>query len=120
VTAQVLVGEAHCVIVTQASHGRVTRPPLVSDRNVTPARIQRDFSGPSASVGEARELPISNSQARTTSTTVSACVRVSLRSSPRETSVVRRIWTRSGDDDPGSAQARMISSPVRVLGHSSL
>ena len=60
-------------------------------------------------------VAISSSQAWTTSTTVSASVTVSLRSTPRETSVVRRIWTRRGDEDPGSAQARMISSPVRIL-----
>ena len=59
-------------------------------------------------------VAISRSQARTTSTTASASAVVSLCFTPRETSVVRRIWTRSGDDDPGSAQARMISSPVRV------
>jgi len=29
--------------------------------------------------------------------------------------VVRRIWARSDDDDPGSTQARMMSSPVLVL-----
>ena len=33
---------------------------------------------------------------------------------PWETSVVERMWTRSGEDDPGSSQARMMSSPVRV------
>ena len=52
-------------------------------------------------LGPQRVAAISSSQARTTSTTSSLSVIVSLRSPPRETSAVRRIWTGSGDDDPG-------------------
>jgi hypothetical protein len=29
--------------------------------------------------------------------------------------MVRRSWARSGEDDPGSIQARIMSSPVRVV-----
>jgi hypothetical protein len=58
---------------------------------------------------------MSDSHARTTSATACSCVTVRLGFIPSETSVVRRMWARRGANDLGSTQARMMSSPVRVL-----
>jgi hypothetical protein len=86
------------------------------DQSVTPALLQRDRYGlAGSSPTPCMPANISESQALTASTTASSWATVRLRSNPLETSAVRRIWARSGDDDPGSTQARMRRSPVRVL-----
>ena len=55
---------------------------------------------------------MSSSHSWTRAQTSAGRVSVTVRSIPAETSVLTRMWARSGSDDPGSTQARMISSPV--------
>jgi len=106
----------HCVIsvrsywVLAGSWHIVTRH---RDPSATPARRYESdrASGSSSPVGE--PVSSSDSQASTASTTASLSVTVRPCSNPWETSVVRRICARSGEDEPGSTQARMMNSPMR-------
>jgi hypothetical protein len=92
---------------------------LGRDRSVTAARLQRlrygrdGCSASSSTAGKAAN--ISDSQAWTTSTAASFSTTVMVCSKPWDTSVASRSWIRIGDGDPGSTQARMRRSPVRVL-----
>jgi hypothetical protein len=83
---------------------------------VTGARPQRDRYGLSTSSSAPCEATnSSDSHIWTASRTASTWLVVRLWSNPRETSVASRTLARSGEGDPGSTQARMIRSPVRVL-----
>jgi hypothetical protein len=88
---------------------------VARDRSATATRRQRDYCGGSQSSPTREPASMSDNQAFTASTTASSCVADRLRSNPLETSVLSRIWARSGDEDPGSIQARMMSSPVRLV-----
>ncbi|MDQ1415801.1 MAG: hypothetical protein QOF81_1414 [Acidimicrobiaceae bacterium] len=58
----------------------------------------------------------SSSHSWTTSHTSAGRASLTVRSTPAEMSVLMRIEVRRGSDDPGSIQARMISSPVGPTG----
>lgn len=71
-------------------------------------------AGYGGSAGPVRTVPpsMSPSHSPTAARTESVLVRVKVRSTPDEMSVLRRMWARSGSAEPSSTHARMINSPV--------
>jgi hypothetical protein len=85
------------------------------DRSVTPARLQRDRYCLSESSPTRYEAPTSPKARPGPLQRRLRLATVMLRSKPWATSVVRRIWARSGEEGPSSTQAGMMSSPVRLV-----